>query len=30
MVMDLNSPHAQQLADDIQALSRSIRTRVVY
>jgi D-3-phosphoglycerate dehydrogenase len=30
MVMDLSSPHAQQLADDIQALSRSIRTRVVY
>lgn len=30
MVMDLNSHHAQQLADEIQALSRSIRTRVVY
>lgn len=30
MVMDLNSPHAQQLADEIQYLSRSIRTRVVY
>lgn len=30
MVMDLSSPHAQQLADDIQKLSRSIRTRVVY
>jgi len=30
MVMDLNSPHAQQLADEIQKLNRSIRTRVVY
>jgi len=30
MVMDLSSPRAQQLADDIQKLSRSIRTRVVY
>lgn len=30
MVMDLNSPHAQVLADDIQRLGRSIRTRVVY
>lgn len=30
MVMDLNSHHAQQLADEIQALNRSIRTRVVY
>ncbi len=30
MVMDLNSSHAQKLADEIQKLSRSIRTRVVY
>lgn len=30
MVMDLNSPDAQQIADEIQYLSRSIRTRVVY
>lgn len=30
MVMDLSSPRAQQMADDIQKLSRSIRTRVVY
>lgn len=30
MVMDLNSPQAQKLADEIQSLSRSIRTRVVY
>jgi D-3-phosphoglycerate dehydrogenase len=30
MVMDLNSPHVQRLADQIQDLPRSIRTRVVY
>lgn len=30
MVMDLSSPHAQSLADAIQKLNRSIRTRVVY
>lgn len=30
IVMDLSSPRAQQMADDIQKLSRSIRTRVVY
>lgn len=30
MVMDLSSPHAQQIADDVQRLGRSIRTRVVY
>jgi D-3-phosphoglycerate dehydrogenase len=30
MVMDLNSPNVQKVADQIQGLSRSIRTRVVY
>ncbi len=30
MVMDLSSPQVQTLADQIQSLSRSIRTRVVF
>jgi len=30
MVMDLSFPHVQRLADQIQGLSRSVRTRVVY
>ena len=30
MVMDLSFPHVQRVADQIQSLSRSIRTRVVY
>lgn len=30
LVMDVHSTHAKQLADDIEKLNRSIRTRVVY
>ena len=30
LVMDVHSTHAKQLADDIEKLPRSIRTRVVY